>query len=178
MELKSKLSRAIGMISKIRHYVKPETLRLIYYGIFSSILMYGSQIWGQHNSIVKNLQKFQNKDLRIMNFCPPRTSATPLFKSNEILKLTDNISLQNFLYAHDSLNGNLSTSIQGKLSFVNTVNNTRNQTYFQLDRIKTKTTFMVQTVSNQSPLMSGTSLINYFTLKKFMKTIEHFAKNL
>ena len=48
--LHSKLSRAIGMLCKIRHFVKYDTLCMIYYGIFSSILMYGSQIWGQHNN--------------------------------------------------------------------------------------------------------------------------------
>ena len=127
------------MLSKIRHFVKHETLCMIYYGIFSSILMYGSQIWGQHNGVVKKLQVLQNKALRVMNFCPPRTSATPLFKNCNILKLADNIALQNFLFAHDSLNNNLPSSLIGQLSLVNTVKNTRNEMYHQLDRIRTKT---------------------------------------
>ena len=139
MELHSKLSRAIGMLCIIRHYVKHDTLRMIYYGIFSSILMYGSQIWGQHNTIVRKLQILQNKALRIMNFCPRRSSASPLFKKCNILKLGDNISLQNFLYAHDSLRENLPTSLSGKLSFVNTIFNTRSKMFFQLDRQRTKT---------------------------------------
>ena len=33
-------SRTIGMLCKIRHFVNYETLSMIYYGIFSSILMY------------------------------------------------------------------------------------------------------------------------------------------
>ena len=37
-----------------------------------------------------------------MNFCPPRTSATPLFKICEILKLADYISLQDFMYIHEN----------------------------------------------------------------------------
>ena len=88
------------MLSKIRHFVNFETLKMIYYGIFSSILTYGSQIRGQHNNdVVKKLQVIQNKGLRIINFKSPRTSATPFFKK-EILKLADNVSLQNFLFAH------------------------------------------------------------------------------
>ena len=66
-------------------------------------------------------------------------SATPLFKRCKILKLTDNISLQNLLFSHDSLNDNLPSSLTGQLSFVNTVNNTRNEMYYQLDRFRTKT---------------------------------------
>ena len=48
--ISTKLSRSIGMITKIRHYVTKDTLRSIYFGIFSSILTYGSQIWGQIKS--------------------------------------------------------------------------------------------------------------------------------
>ena len=138
-ELQSKLSRSIGMLCKIRHFVQHDTLRSIYFGIFSSILMYGSQIWGQHNGVVNKLQILQNKALRIINFCPRRTSATPLFKKCEILKLKDNISLQNFLFAHDSLKSNLPSSLSGKLSFANSVYNTRSLTCYQLDRSRTRT---------------------------------------
>ena len=66
-ELSAKLSRAVGMLSKIRYYVKKETLRMIYFGIFSSILTYGSQIWGQQNAVTKKLQILQNKVLTIIN---------------------------------------------------------------------------------------------------------------
>ena len=97
--LSKKLSRATGMLSKIRHYVDWNTLHMVYFGIFSSIMSYGSQIWGQLNNITKKVQVLQNKALRIMHFQPPRTSATPLFKISEILKITDLVSLQNFLFA-------------------------------------------------------------------------------
>ena len=134
-----KLSRAVGMLSKVRHYVNSQTLLMIYYGIFSCHLIYGSQIWGQHNSVTSKLQILQNKALRFMNFKPRGTSATPLFKSSGILKLTDHINLQNFLFAHDSLNNNLPSSLMGKLSFVDTVHNTRNETYIQLNRPRSRT---------------------------------------
>ena len=138
-EISAKLSRAIGMLCKIRHFVDHKILCMIYYGIFSSILMYGSQIWGQHNGVVNKLQVLQNKALRVINFKPPRTSATPLFKSCKILKLMDNINLQNFLFAHDSLNNNLPSSLTGQLSFVDTVHNLRTENYFQLNRPDSKT---------------------------------------
>ena len=80
------------------------------------------------------MQVLQNKALRFINFQPCRTSATPLFKNCEILKLADNINLQNFLFAHDSLKNNLPSALTGQLSFVNTVYNTRNESYYQLKR--------------------------------------------
>ena len=99
-ELSVKLSRATGMLSKIRYYVSKETLHMVYYGIFSSLLTYGSQVWGQQNAITKKLQILQNKALRIMYFQPPRTSATPLLKMSNILKINDYINLQNFLLTY------------------------------------------------------------------------------
>ena len=99
------------MLCKIRHFVSSETLKMIYYGIFSSIFTYGSQIWGQSNVVVRKLQIIQNKALRIISFNSPRTSATPLFKKIEILKLADNVSLQNFLYAHGSLSNQLPSTL-------------------------------------------------------------------
>ena len=139
VELSTKLSRAVGMLSKIRYYVKKETIHMIYYGIFSSILTYGSQIWGQQNVITKKLQILQNKALRIMHFQPPRTTATPLFKSSNILKLNDHINLQNFLLSHDSLKNNLPKSMKGKMEFLSHPHETRNLDYLQLYRPRTNT---------------------------------------
>ena len=139
MALHSKLSRAVGMLSKIRHYVKFDTLLMVYYGIFSSILTYGSQLWGQHNRIVSKLQKLQNKALRIMTFSPYRAKATPLFKQYNILKIADYISLQNFLFAYDSIKNNLPASIRGQLSRVETERNPRTVIFYKLSRIVTKT---------------------------------------
>ena len=68
--ISTRLSRAVGMLCKIRYFVNHHTLRMIYFGIFSSIMTYGSLIWGQYNRIVDNLQTIQNKALRIMNFQP------------------------------------------------------------------------------------------------------------
>ena len=37
-DMRSRLSRAAGMLGKIRHYVDFDTLKVVYYGIFASIL--------------------------------------------------------------------------------------------------------------------------------------------
>ena len=177
MELHSKLSRAIGMLCKIRHFVKQDTLFMIYYGIFSSILVYGSQIWGQHNGVVRKLQILQNKALRIMNFRSCRTSATPLYKNCKILKITDNISLQNFLFAHDSLKDKLPSSITGQLSFVNTIINTRSEMYYQLNRLRTKT-ILYGTNSIKSKSVDVWNFINkLFHLEKLHDKSRSSCKN-
>ena len=55
------------MLAKIRH-VNQWKLNMIYHGIFSSLLLYGSQIWGQSNTFISKMEKLQNKALRIISF--------------------------------------------------------------------------------------------------------------
>ena len=101
-DLRSRLSRAAGMLCKVRHYVPFDTLKMVYNGIFSSILTYGSLVWGQHDRIVKRLQKIQDRAIRYINFKPKRFSSeeTPaLYFKSDILRLFDFITLQNFIYA-------------------------------------------------------------------------------
>ena len=84
--LKLKLSRANGILAKLRHYLSKDVLRTIYYALFDSHLRYACQVWGQ-SSIGANdaLQKIQNKSLRIINFKPPTEPCEPLFKESKIL---------------------------------------------------------------------------------------------
>ena len=42
-----KLNRAIGLLSKVRHYTPKFLLKTIYHSLFNSRLFYVSQIWGQ-----------------------------------------------------------------------------------------------------------------------------------
>ena len=138
--MRSRLSRAAGMLCKIRHYVNFDTLKMVYYGIFASILSYGSLIWGQHSRIVNRLQTIQDRAIRYMTFKPKRTTALPLFKECNILNLTDYIVLQNCLFAHDCINEKLPTPLlDDRITFVQTPGNTRAERLNQLVNFRTKT---------------------------------------
>ena len=103
--LAAKLSRNVGMLAKIRHYVTNDTLRTIYFGIFSSIMMCGSQVWGQiQNKCVNRIIKLQDRAIRVINFASYFASRNQLYKKSSILKLSDSIQLSNFLMVHDSFN--------------------------------------------------------------------------
>ena len=89
LTLNWKLGTAVGMLCKIRHYVNFDTLKMVYYRIFASILNYGSFIWGKHSRIVNWLQTIQNKAIQNMIFIPKRTMATLFCKEAGIVKLSD-----------------------------------------------------------------------------------------
>ena len=109
----AKLSRSVGMLAKIRYFVKSKELRSIYFAIFSSVLNYGAIIWGQtSNSSIKRLENIQNKALRIINFAPYNSPTNHLYKTSKILKFTDFIKLQNFLLVHDDINKKIPYALQ------------------------------------------------------------------
>ena len=65
-----KLSRGIGLLSKIRHYVPKHLLKTIHYSIFNLDIIYACEIWGQeqNSKLLKNLIKLKERALRIINF--------------------------------------------------------------------------------------------------------------
>ena len=91
-----KLTRAIDVLSKIRHYVPKFLLKTTYYSIFNSHLICACQVWGQNENCLKKLSSLQNKAKRIINF-KQDFPVNELYNANEILKIKDYIQLINFL---------------------------------------------------------------------------------
>ena len=97
-----KLTRAVGMLSKIRHFVDYKTLKNIYYALFQSHLIYGLQIWVTCNKkISDSVQRIQNKALRIINFKQHTDSCFPLYLNSKILKFPDYATMLNCLFIND-----------------------------------------------------------------------------
>ena len=90
-----KLNRANALLLKIRNYVNMKTLRNIYFAIFDSHLSYSCIVWAQNFGTVRRLIILQKRAFRIMNFKEQLFHSSPLFSSNNILKLGDKITLEN-----------------------------------------------------------------------------------
>ena len=66
-----KLSKACGIVSKIRHCVDINTMKIVYYALGYSYLRYCNIVWGNASkSALKPLMALQNRILRIMTFAP------------------------------------------------------------------------------------------------------------
>ena len=101
------------MLSKLRYFVDNHTLLNVYHAIFGSILTYGCIIWGQNpNSHVKRICKIQDKAVTVINFAKYNTDTLNLYVTSKIIKFEDQIKLENFLYAHSSLKGNIPSPLQ------------------------------------------------------------------
>ena len=112
-ELIKKLNRANGMLAKARHYVPNLELKNIYHAIFSSHILYGSQIWtSKLISITDKIFRLQKAAMRIMTFSDFRAHSEPLFCKLKILKFQDSISVNNCSFVYDYLSNNLPGSFK------------------------------------------------------------------
>ena len=91
-QLSKKRSRSVGIFFKIRHYVTPETLKLLYYSLFYSFISYGISVWGlTHPTILEPLCKVQKKVVRTiaLSLSDKYSHSSPLFHNLELLQLRD-----------------------------------------------------------------------------------------
>ena len=90
-----KISRTIGLLSKLRHFIPPYTLLQIYNSLVAPYLCYGLIAWGQANKTLLNkLLILQKRALRFIFFSDRRKHAIPLFLSAKILPVQ-------FMYFYD-----------------------------------------------------------------------------
>ena len=83
-----KISRSVGVVARLRHFVPRTTLLNIYQSLILPYLTYGLAAWGQ--AAKTHLQKIlvlQKRVLRLMYFSEPRAHAVPLFISSKTLLL-------------------------------------------------------------------------------------------
>ena len=95
-KLSNRISRATGILYKIRPYVKKETLIMLYYSLVYPHLIYGIEVWGSSmSSNISKIYLMQKKlvrmitknDIRLTNYAYPPSE--PLFHELKFLKLKD-----------------------------------------------------------------------------------------
>ena len=98
---KLKLNRVNCLLSKLRHFVRAPLLRTIYFAIFDPQLRYGCQIWGQNKCYaVENIEKMQNKAIRILNFKGQHAEASNLYKESKIYTLKQITTIENCRFVY------------------------------------------------------------------------------
>ena len=84
-----KISRNIGIISRLRHFVPLKTLLSIYNSLISPYISYGLIAWGQASkSHLDRILILQKRVVRLIYFLPFRTRAIPYFAQSNILPIT------------------------------------------------------------------------------------------
>ena len=101
-ELSKKLSRANGILSKLRYNTPIDICLQVYYAIFYSYLIYGCNIWGfTSEENLNSIQVLQNKCLRIITFAPYDANVDQTFLDLKLLKVREVIKIQQLKVVYD-----------------------------------------------------------------------------
>ena len=94
-QLSKKLSRANGVLAKLRYFAPKKILLLVYYVIFYSQLLYGCPVWSLTTvNNINTIRGLQKKCIHIINNAPYNSHTNNLFKENKLLKLDDVIKIE------------------------------------------------------------------------------------
>ena len=108
--LEPKLSRSVGVISRLRYFLPSSALINLYYSLIHSHLLYGLPVWASTYKTYLGLTKIrvlQNKAISIISETPYKERISPNYYELQILKLDDlyQFELAKFMhqYTHNKL---------------------------------------------------------------------------
>ena len=107
-----KISKAIGVLNKLKKFIPKSAMKLIYNALVLSHMNYGLMLWGSKHG---KLFKLQKKAIRILNNSAYNAHTSPLFKIDNILKLPDLYAAQESAFCYRLLNGLLPQYFTRKL---------------------------------------------------------------
>jgi hypothetical protein len=85
-----KISRAVGILNHLKHYLPQKTLQTIYHALLTTHLKYQLLSWGYNNT---DIPKLQEKSIRKISGSHFLAYTKPLFKQMKILPVPDLHSL-------------------------------------------------------------------------------------
>ena len=162
-----KVSKGLGLLSKIRHYVCPDTTRSLYFSFVNAHTDYNLLNWGMASSSSLNpVHTKINKALRIMTFNNRDSPSIPLYKELKILPLEKSYELKNAKHLWKLHNGYLPQSLASNFNV-----NSRNQitkSYSRLESLKRFSLFTAPSIWNKLP----NSIKDKTTLKSFSDSVK------
>lgn len=106
-ETSKKLSKSIGLLHKLKHFLPFNILKILYSSLIQPYLTYGLEAWhGTYKNYTKKIFVLQKKAIRAMNNLNYNDHTNEYFKSANILKLDDQYRLQTSNYIYKLLNTN------------------------------------------------------------------------
>ena len=126
-ELSKKISRANGILAKLRYFATKKILILVYCAFFYSQLLYGCPLWSLTTvNNVNTIRILQKICIRIINHAPFNSHTNNLFEENKLLKLDDIIKFEQLKLVFLFRNGDLPEVLNNLFKLNINTYNTRN----------------------------------------------------
>ena len=163
-QLSKKLSRANGILSKLRHNAPFETCLQVYYAFFYSHLIYCCNVWGlTSEENIKKIEVLQKKCIRIMTFSDFSCHTNPLFVNLKLLKIRDLIKIYQLKLVYSFYNNSLPIELNSLFRLVSDVHNreTRSASHnlLYIPRVFT-TTFGIKSIKYVGPILWNSTVKN------------------
>jgi endonuclease/exonuclease/phosphatase (EEP) superfamily protein YafD len=178
-----KLNSVFYIISVLKHTVSLKVLKILYYGIFYSLLSYGVILWG-NSSRAKSVFLIQKKLIRTMCNEPYRAHCKPLFQKLEILtfhsvyilnavlyirKHSSDFKTNKFFHSHKTRScddvhismSNLSTTLKGPYSMCAKLYN-----------------HLPPVIKNEKRLMVFKKLVRHYLLEKCFYSVNDYLSTV
>lgn len=130
----NKINSKIPLYYQIRNIFTINNKKIIYNSLTLSQIIYGIELYGKKNNLdLKRLQKCQNRILKLLFNRSFRTNTCFLYKSLNLLKLTDIANLRTMLISHKVIHENEKTNVAHRNMILNrTGRNLRQTNNFQI----------------------------------------------
>ena len=99
--LTTKISKTIGIMNRLKHFLPLGALMNIYNALILSYLNYGTMIWGSKS---ETLFKLQKKAVRIISNAKYNAHTNPLFRKLNLLKMEDICTLHDYKFCYKLIN--------------------------------------------------------------------------
>ena len=165
-EICSKLSRANGILSKLRHLVPQSICISVYYSIFYTHLLYGCLVWSYtKQGNIDRLIKLQKRCVRIVSFSDFNFPTTTIFRNLKLLKLSEVFKMNKIIFMFDYINNLVPDEIRRLFTLNNMVHSyeTRSSNIFHIPKGSTSR-FGIHTLS-----YDGAKIWNQFYLSVLYK---------
>ncbi len=171
--LSKKLSRANGILSKLRYNAPIETCIQVYYAIFYSHLIYGCNIWGlSSDENLKTIELLQKKCLRIITFSDFNTHTNPLFIDLKLLKVRDIIKSQQLKLGYEFYENLLPNDLQSLFIYDSDVHNYQTNSaskhLLHVPRIHT-VTYGNKSIKYHCPILWNATVKNHIAVDNSIK---------
>ncbi len=104
----TKVSKGIGILAKMRHFVSQDVLRQLYHAFIAPHISYGLICWGSASKCNTTLlNKSLKKAVRIMNFADYRAKSKPLFSKLGLFNFDDLFKLEVAKFMYDINNNSI-----------------------------------------------------------------------
>ena len=120
--LARKLSKAVGILSKVKVYLNTSALCSLYYALFHCHIQYGIITWSStYKTYLKKLVTLQNKAVKIVGNGTWNDRATPYYAKLKILKLQDLVKLETAAFVYNYKSGQLPSTFRNYFTALNNI---------------------------------------------------------